>query len=113
MFDQRRNLDMTILDDLQRMADADLMSGGMVFNPIRVDSKVKTSQVKRKLLTEAFPKCKAREDYRTLALDIAKRVVSLEATAKSMAQMKDSGTPDPYAPLRTQSTTRTDRMTTI
>ncbi|MGK5088756.1 ParA family protein [Bdellovibrionota bacterium FG-2] len=70
MYDQRRNLDMTILDDLQRMADADLMSGGIVFDPIRVDSKIKTAQVKRKLISEVFPKSKAREDYRKLASDI-------------------------------------------
>ncbi|MGK5088466.1 ParA family protein [Bdellovibrionota bacterium FG-2] len=81
MYDQRRNLDMTILDDLQRMADADLMSGGIVFDPIRVDSKIKTAQVKRKLVSEAFPKTKAREDYRKLASDIQALVTKMTAAS--------------------------------
>ncbi|MEI8345940.1 MAG: ParA family protein [Pseudomonadota bacterium] len=80
MYSQRRNLDMTILDDLQRMADANLMHGGIVFDPIRSDSKVKTAQVKRKLLSEAFPKCNAREDYRKLCSDILDRIQTLESS---------------------------------
>lgn len=45
MHDGRRNLDMDILDDLQRLEDANLLRGGRVFSPIRIDIKVKTAQV--------------------------------------------------------------------
>ncbi len=89
MYDQRRNLDMTILDDLQRMADADLMSGGVVYDPIRVDSKIKTAQIKRKLITEAYPKSKAREDYQKLAQSIHQTVIKVGLT-KTSAQRQDS-----------------------
>ncbi|MGK5082997.1 ParA family protein [Bdellovibrionota bacterium FG-1] len=87
MYDQRRNLDMTILDDLQRMADADLMSGGIVFDPIRVDSKIKTAQVKRKLISEAFPKCKAREDYQKLSTDLLARITSLKEKQQAFSPL--------------------------
>ena len=74
MYDQRRILDMTILDDLQRMANADLTRGGIVFDPIRSDIKIKTAQVRRKLITEAFPTSKAAMDYEKLATDILARI---------------------------------------
>lgn len=74
MYDARRNLDMTILDDYQRMADNDLLMGGRVFSPIRSDIKVKTAQIKRKLLSEAFATAKATEDYRTLAKEVIERI---------------------------------------
>ena len=70
MHDGRRNLDMDILDDLHRLENADLLRGGRVFSPIRTDIKVKTAQVKRKLLSEAFPDAKATQDYRTVALQV-------------------------------------------
>ena len=70
MYDGRRNLDMDILDDLHRLEDADLLRGGRVFSPIRNDIKVKTAQVKRRLLTEAFPTAKATEDYSLVTAEI-------------------------------------------
>jgi chromosome partitioning protein len=79
MYDQRRTVDMTILDDLQRMANADLTRGGVIFDPIRTDSKMKTSQVRRKLLSEAFPTAKAAEDYRKLCTDILSRIEKLQS----------------------------------
>lgn len=77
MYDQRRTVDMTILDDLQRMANAELTRGGVIFDPIRSDTKIKTAQVRRKLLSEAFPTTKAAEDYRKLCADIVSRLESL------------------------------------
>lgn len=74
MHDGRRNLDMDILDDLERLEHAGLIMGGTIFTPIRNDIKVKTAQVKRKLLSEAFPTAKATEDYFTVADEILKRV---------------------------------------
>jgi chromosome partitioning protein len=78
MYDQRRTVDMTILDDLQRMANADLTRGGVIFDPIRTDSKIKTAQVRRKLISEAFPSAKAAEDYRKLCADMLARIESLQ-----------------------------------
>ena len=67
MHDGRRNLDLDILDDLQRLENANLLQGGRVFPPIRSDIKVKTAQVKRKLLSETFLGAKATEDYSNVA----------------------------------------------
>lgn len=77
MYDQRRILDMTILDDIERMSNADLMRGGVVFDPIRSDTKVKTAQVRRKLLSEAFPTSKAFADYQKLCVDMLGRIEDL------------------------------------
>lgn len=83
MYDGRRNLDMDILDDLQRLEDADLLRGGRVFSPIRNDIKVKTAQVKRRLLSEAFPTAKATEDYALVASEILKSVIEKSEIKKS------------------------------
>lgn len=76
MFDGRRNIDMDIVDDLQRLADNDMLKGGIIFEPIRSDIKVKTAQIKRKLISEAFPTAKAVEDFKRLADDLLKRLSS-------------------------------------
>jgi cellulose biosynthesis protein BcsQ len=80
LFDQRRTLDMTILDDLQRMANANLMRGGVVFDPIRSDTKIKTAQVRRKLLSEAFPTSKAFVDYQKLCSDMVERIAQMRTS---------------------------------
>jgi chromosome partitioning protein len=66
MYDERRNMDLDILQDLENFVyekkeikDND----AIVFSPIRQDIKVKTSQVKRKLLHEFAPTSRAAEDY--------------------------------------------------
>lgn len=76
--DQRRNIDLDIIEDLERLQQSDLLNGGVVFDPIRVDSKVRTSQVKRKLLSEAFPKSNAAEDYQTLAREIISQIEKIK-----------------------------------
>jgi chromosome partitioning protein len=94
MYDQRRVLDMTILDDLQRMANADLMRGGVIFDPIRSDIKIKTSQVRRKLITEAFPTSKAAADYEKLCSEVLSRIAMVEektATPLVPLVVKNSG----------------------
>lgn len=70
--DQRRNVDLDIIDDLEMLEENKLLNGGIVFGPIRTDAKVKTAQVKRKLLSETFPKANATKDYKALAEDIIK-----------------------------------------
>jgi chromosome partitioning protein len=76
MHDGRRNLDMDILDDLHRLENAELLRGGNVFQPVRNDIKVKTSQVKRKLLSEAFPDAKSTQDYKAVSQQILKAINS-------------------------------------
>ncbi len=90
MYDQRRTVDMTILDDLQRMANAELIRGGVIFDPIRTDSKMKTSQVRRKLLSEAFPTAKAAEDYRKLCTDILSRIEVLSRPKLETRQTQEN-----------------------
>ena len=104
MYDQRRVLDMTILDDLQRMADADLMRNGIVFDPIRSDVKIKTAQVRRKLISEAFPNSKAGMDYEKLCTDILARISELEPAKQTATHRKSKGKPQ-AKPLKYPSTT--------
>jgi len=75
MFDSRRNMDLDTQQDLEiyvkernELPDA----GACVFDPIRHDVKVKTSQVKRKLIHEWAPTSRAAADY----LGFAKAVTS-------------------------------------
>jgi cellulose biosynthesis protein BcsQ len=90
MYDQRRTVDMTILDDLQRMANAELTRGGVIFDPIRTDTKMKTSQVRRKLISEAFPNAKVAEDYRKLCGDMLSRIEDLRTTRLNARTVHDS-----------------------
>ncbi|MBK9038963.1 MAG: ParA family protein [Bdellovibrionales bacterium] len=76
--DQRRNIDLDIIEDLERLEQSDLLNGGVIFDPIRVDSKVRTAQVKRKLLSEAFPKSNASEDYGMLAREIIEQIEKIK-----------------------------------
>ena len=73
MFDPRRTLDNDVVEDLHRQADNDLLLGGIVFDPIRSDHKVRTSQVKRRFLSETFPKSNAAVDY----IKLGERVMQL------------------------------------
>lgn len=77
MHDSRRNLDLDILEDLERLAESDLLAGGKCFQEIRIDSKMKTAQVKRKLIHETFPKSHAAHDYLEVWKEI-KGVFNLE-----------------------------------
>lgn len=88
MYDQRRVLDMTILDDLQRMANAGLMRGGVIFDPIRADIKMKTSQVRRRLITEVFPTSKASVDYDKLCADMLARIAQISETHQGAPETK-------------------------
>jgi chromosome partitioning protein len=72
LHDKRRLLDLGIIDDLERMQQHDMLKGGIVFAPIANDIKVKTSQVKRRLLSEFAPQSKAAEGYQQLAREIIK-----------------------------------------
>lgn len=84
MHDGRRNLDLDILDDLHSLENAGLLMGGKVFTPIRNDIKVKTAQVKRKLLSESFPTAKATEDYFKVAKEILDRIQQVESNGDTV-----------------------------
>jgi chromosome partitioning protein len=85
MHDGRRNIDLDVLEDLERLADSDLLKGGRCFHEIRVDSKVKTSQVKRKLIHETFPKSNAGKDFIDATKEILDELKREEATLRSKA----------------------------
>lgn len=87
MHDSRRNLDLDILEDLERLADSEMLAGGKCFREIRVDTKLKTSQVKRKLIHETFPKSNSAQDY----LEVWKEVMEM-LTMEDMANVKNAPT---------------------
>ena len=72
--DTRRILDSDIINDLDRFSDSGLLQNGVIFGYVRNDIKVKTSQVRKKLLTEAYPKSNAAQDYQALAKSIQERI---------------------------------------
>ncbi len=78
MHDSRRNLDLDIVEDLERLAESDVLNGGRCFTEVRMDTKIKTAQVKRKLIHEVFPKSNAAKDY----LEVGREV--LEELAKEV-----------------------------
>lgn len=80
MFDHRRSLDNEIHDDLIRQVDAALLvDKPVIFKPIRADHKVKTSQVKRRLLSETFKNSNAYQDYVALGDSVLEAIRKIEA----------------------------------
>ena len=88
MIDPRRTLDNDIIDDLHRQAENNLLLGGVVFDPIRSDHKVRTSQVKRRFLSETFPRSNPHLDYTSLGNAISKLIekAPVKSKAKRAAQ---------------------------
>jgi chromosome partitioning protein len=70
MHDSRRNIDLDILDDLERLEDSGFLKNGKCFREIRMDAKFKTAQVRRKLIHEAFPKSNVAKDYEALTEEV-------------------------------------------
>jgi len=83
MHDTRRNMDLDILDDLERLADSGLLKSGKCFSEVRTDAKFKTAQVRRKLIHEIFPKSNVAKDYTRLSEEIIEKIKELENTASS------------------------------
>lgn len=81
MHDTRRNMDLDVIDDLERLADSGLLKNGKCFSEIRMDAKFKTAQVRRKLIHEAFPKSNVAKDYTRLSEEIIKKIKELEDEA--------------------------------
>jgi chromosome partitioning protein len=82
MHDTRRNLDLDILDDIERLAESGFLKNGICFNEVRNDIKFKTSQVRRKLINESFPKSNVAKDYTKLAQDVLKRIEEIKLYPK-------------------------------
>lgn len=82
MHDSRRNLDLDILEDLERLAESDLLGGGKCFREIRIDTKLKTSQVKRKLIHEVFPKSNSALDYLEVWKEISEILIREDVPIK-------------------------------
>lgn len=84
--DSRRNIDLDILEDLERLAESDLMPDGECFGEIRSDAKFKTAQVRRKLIHEAFPKSSSANDYLKLTKDVIEKIKNIEASSTKLIQ---------------------------
>ncbi len=81
LHDGRRNIDISIIDDLDSAQNAGLFRDGRVFKAIRNDVKIKTSQIKRKLLSETFPNSNAAQDYKKVSEEIMELLSSLDNKA--------------------------------
>lgn len=92
MHELRRNIDRGIIDDLMSLADHDRLSGGMVFDPIKSETKVKTSQFKKKFLSECFPGSHAAHGYKKLAEDFVALIKRDELTIKNRKKVARSET---------------------
>ena len=79
-YEKRQSLDNTIESDLEN-----LQSSGLVrrcFKSIPKDIKVKTAQVRRKLLSEGFANSNAAQAYRHLVQEILDEIQKIEAEEK-------------------------------
>ena len=91
-FDQRQSLDNTIESDLENLQNSGLVR--RCFKSIPKDIKVKTAQVRRKLLSEGFASSNAAKAYRELIQDIISEIqlIETEATEKAAIFRRNSPT---------------------
>lgn len=92
--DSRRNIDLDILDDLERLADSGLLHDGICFSEIRSDAKFKTAQVRRKLIHEAFPKSTSATDYLKFAKDTINKISALEDSTTANHSLRNANNLD-------------------
>ena len=62
-FDSRRKVDDLVLSDLLSLEENDLLGGAKVFSPVRESANMKTTQARRKFISDSFPKSKLAEDF--------------------------------------------------
>lgn len=72
--DFRRRVDVDLYEDLKSLAANDLTQGAIITTPFRMDSKIRTSQVRRKLIQEAFPDSKAATDISAIATELLNEI---------------------------------------
>jgi cellulose biosynthesis protein BcsQ len=85
-YDHRHSLDNTVEGDLE-----DLQNSGLVrrcFKSIPKDIKVKTAQVKRKLLSEGFANSNAAKAYRQLVQDMMEEIIKIESENSMTHEVK-------------------------
>lgn len=91
-FDSRLNLDDTIENDLENLANSGLVR--RCFKSIPKDIKVRTAQVRRKLLSEGFANCNAAKAYRNLVLEIIDEIEKVETFDIPKDIIKTSSLPE-------------------
>ena len=73
-FDSRRKVDDLVMTDLLSLEENDLLAGAKVFAPIRESANMKTTQARRKFISDSFPKSKLSEDFDKVANQIIEEV---------------------------------------
>lgn len=89
--DFRRRIDKDLHDDLLSLKENGLTEGAIITTPFRNDSKVRTTQVRRKLIQESFPNCNAAQDIVKIVDDVVAEIANrqpLKATAKKVQSHK-------------------------
>jgi len=90
-WDSRRRIDNMVLGELQNLEEHELLGGGTVFNPIKYATALKTSQVKRKMLSEAAPKSNVYEEYKGLIAEVLERIeLDMSESIQPIYQMKQT-----------------------
>ncbi|MGK5088925.1 ParA family protein [Bdellovibrionota bacterium FG-2] len=90
----KRNLDTDVAQQLAELADRttndgkNFMRGGIVFSGIPSDIKVKTAQVKRKLLSEGFTKSNAYIAYQTVVAEIIEAIEKREEKTETKSSVR-------------------------
>jgi chromosome partitioning protein len=89
MNDARRSMDLDIIRDIERMEEHGFLMGGKCFSEIRVDSKFKTAQVRRKLIHEVFAKSNSAIDYLKLSGQVVAKIAEIELNASDKERSTD------------------------
>lgn len=84
--DFRRRVDKDLYDDLLSLKENGLTEGAIVTTPFRSDSKVRTSQVRRKLIQESFPNSNAAQDIKVIADEIESEIQVRQQPQKAPAR---------------------------
>lgn len=74
--DFRRRIDKDLHDDLLSLKENGLTEEAIITTPFRNDSKVRTTQVRRKLIHESFPNCNAAQDIKQIVDEIVGEIAS-------------------------------------
>lgn len=74
--DFRRRVDKDLHDDLLALKENGLTEGAIITQPFRNDSKVRTTQVRRKLIQESFPNSNAAQDIKKIADEIESEITT-------------------------------------
>jgi chromosome partitioning protein len=73
-YDGRRKVDDLVMTDLLSLEENDLLAGAKVFSPIRESANMKTTQARRKFISDSFPKSKLSEDFDKVAAQIVEAI---------------------------------------